>query len=367
MYKLSERGPGLGRLVRGPEAMAVQRERNPVLGSLSEIVSDPRHVTMDYDRLREFAHEHAHDRFVTPRWDEPIFLDVERKPQQAVDAAELLFVGNAINFQFTYLGEGREEKKYSFTSGGIQWRGAFGMWAALKNAFESGVPVTDPEFLAGMTLEDAAGVFRLGESHMPMVEERVRIFNEVGKVLIDKYDSSIWNVLEGTRDDRDRFRMFNGGKGLVERLVSDFPSFRDSAVYKGREVVFNKRAQLNAMMMHEKFLGMGIELFPEDDFDALTVAANYELPKMARKLGLLRYSDELARKVDGGIPIPYGGEEEMELRGSTIYACRHARNLINGERPAEFRIQDPHIDYLLFSLGRQCRDVRHHYTATTAY
>ena len=329
---------------------------------------DARHVKINYKTLQDFAMYRALDDFTLPIWDAPVFLKTDFKSEKAAkDAAELLFVGDSINFQFTYLGGDRKEKRYGFTYKGELWEGAFGMWAALTNAFESGVPVTDANFLSGMTREEFAGIFGLDKSFMPMVDERLEIFHEIGNVLTGKYGSSFWNVIEKSKDEEGRARIFNRGNGLVELLVRDFPSFKDQVVHRGRSVAFNKRAQLTAIMVYEKLLGMGVEIFPKEDVGLLTVAANYELPKMLRKLGILEYSEDLARKVDDGVQIAYGGEEEVEIRALTIYASMELVARINRHRPSGSHINALHIDYLLWSLGRSCKDVRHHYTATTAY
>ena len=360
--------PGLGEAARGSEALLVQISVNPVRESMHAVVLGASHVKINYGKLQEFAALHAQDDFKLPIWDAPVFLDTSSGSEAAAkEAAALIFVGDSINFQFTYLGDGGEEKKYGFTYKGVLWEGAFGMWAALKNAIESGVPMTDAGFLSRMTREELEKIFETSKSHLPMAEERLEIFHEVGRTLAEKYESSFWNIIEATRDGEGRARIFKGGEGLVERLVRDFPSFRDAARHHGTEVALNKRAQLTAIMVYEKLLGAGIEAFPKEDVDALTVAANYELPKMLRKLGILEYSEKLADKVDRGIQIPYGSEEEVEIRAMTIYASSALTTHINASRPEESKINALHMDYLLWSLGRSCKDVRHHYTTTIAY
>ena len=59
-------------------------------------------------------------------------------------------------------------------------------------------------------------------------------------VLTKKYDGQFSNFLKLSS------KAFNNGKGLVERLVVDFPSFKDLRIYEptNTEVKFYKRAQL---------------------------------------------------------------------------------------------------------------------------
>jgi hypothetical protein len=332
---------------------------------MEEILSQAQHVRINHGKMLEFAKLHAHDNFGLPRWDAPVFLETG----SIEDAARLLILGNSINFHYYVIKDGKFDN-YAFTYNGVRWEEAFGMWAALKNAFETGVPITNADFLSRMTPEEFAWVFRTDKSHLPMAEERLGIFRNLGNVLKKKYDSDFRSILEATRDGDGRCRIFNEGKGLVEILVRDFPHFRDEAKYNGMRAVFNKRAQLAAFMIYEKILDMsGTEIFPEEDVKALTVAPDYMLPMSERILGFLEYSEELANKVDNYIEIESGSHEEVEIRTATKKIAHDLAYFINRFRPDGPEICDIHMDYLLWQMGvsMPSKGIHPHNTLTTAY
>ncbi len=200
-------------------------------------------------------------------------------------------------------------------------------------------------------------------SPIPLLEERVAIFREVGTVLKEKYGGHFYNLLKDSN-----LRLFDNGRGLVERLLDDFPSFRDVEEYKGTIVVLDKRAQLAAAMLHEKLLDIGALAFPQSDTSQLTVFVNYELPKVLRALGVLEYSDQLAKRVDAQMEIPYGSHEEIEIRAVTLYAANRLEQEIGRINP-ESGVTALHVDFLLWNSGRKLdRKVhKHHLTRTTAY
>lgn len=82
---------------------------------------------------------------------------------------------------------------------------------------------------------------------------------------------------------------------LVSLLAGNFPGFRDHAIYRGQQVFFYKRAQIFAADIYGAFDGRGLGKFK--DIAELTMFADYRVPVVLRKLGVLRYSRELAEMV----------------------------------------------------------------------
>jgi hypothetical protein len=92
------------------------------------------------------------------------------------------------------------------------------------------------------------------------------------------------------------------------------PFFDDRGYYK--------RAQIAANDLHLA----GVVSYP--DVDRLTVFADNLLPHVLRVDGVLRYSAELAARIDARLPLTAGGDFERELRGCAVHACeRLAREL----------------------------------------
>lgn len=68
---------------------------------------------------------------------------------------------------------------------------------------------------------------------------RIAILREVGFVLLEKFQGKWINLFEEAN-----WRVFNNGKGIVEILAKNFPSFRDESLHQesGAMLKFYKRA-----------------------------------------------------------------------------------------------------------------------------
>jgi Potential Queuosine, Q, salvage protein family len=93
---------------------------------------------------------------------------------------------------------------------------------------------------------------------------------------------------------------------LAQRLTA-MPFFGDRGFYK--------RAQITANDLHLA----GVVEYP--DIERLTIFADNLVPHVLRLDGVLRYSDELARRIDAGIELPAGGRLEQEVRACAVHAC----------------------------------------------
>jgi hypothetical protein len=98
----------------------------------------------------------------------------------------------------------------------------------------------------------------------------------------------------------------------------------------------------------------------------LTVYADYKLPQVLRKLGILVYDDALSARVDGQAPIPAGSRMEVEIRAATVWAGEQLRRALLSRAP---EITAAHIDFWLWETGqrRSPEDRPYHRTLTTAY
>lgn len=100
--------------------------------------------------------------------------------------------------------------------------------------------------------------------------------------------------------------------------------------------------------------------------DQLTACADYKLPRVLRRLGILEYSEELAKQVDNKIEITKDSEEEIEIRANTIWAVELIRQglLQIGQKVMPIGIND-HL--WLMSQNKLSDDRPYHLTRTTAY
>lgn len=321
---------------------------NKVLESTKVLVENPKYVFIDKSKLEEVAERFSREELTIPSWDAPVYL--EGKSNEVID---FFLLGDSINFAYT---DFKTKQKFSSEYNRTEWKGAFGMRACLKKAYEAGIPILDGGYLKQISEEDMKRILK-GNFEIPLFYERLKIFREVGQVLCDKYSGHFYNLVE-----QSNHRLFSNGKGIVERLIQDFPSFDDSTEYNGGLVRFDKRAQLGPGELYGRFRNKGE--FKVDDIDELTVFADYVLPKGLRDLGILVYEKSLADKVDSEQIIQAESQEEIEIRASTIHAADDLVNKINKAR--DDKINALYIDYKLWSESR-VKKGPHHLTITTAY
>lgn len=318
---------------------------NPVLPSLKPILEDSKFVTTDEDAIRKIAPELAKEELSLPNWRAPVFIE-----EDSNRTIEFFFLGNTINFAFM---DFSSKQKFEIEYKG-NWTGAFGMFACLKRALDNEIPIWCPDYLENITFEQTEKLFS-GKIAMPMIMERKEIFNEVGKVLNDKY-RSFSNLVKASD-----YKAF-GGNGIVDRLVKDFSSFNDVSEFNGNELMFYKRSQLAVAMPFARL--RNTELFKIKDVDELTVFADYQLPKGLKRMGVLKYAESLDERIRKQEIIEKDSREELEIRAHTIYASDLLVKEIN--KRGEKKICALEMDYKLWSESRKSTEP-HHLTKTIFY
>ena len=314
-----------------------------ILDGVEWVATRSRHVQIDREYLLRAAMELEPERLRLPDWQVPVVPSW--RDERLVDFF-LLF--NAINF--CYWGQ----PKWTISYQGQPQDGAFGMMAALTRALDEGYPLLDGAFLARIGEDEFRHILR-GNVPIPLEGERWSILRECGPVLVREFGGRWHEVVR---------RAGGSAVRLVDLLVTRFPSWDDAAQFEGRRVAFYKRAQLAAGMVYQAFGGQGWGAF--EDFYRLTVYADYKLPQVLRKLGILVYDGELAALVDGQTPIPAGSRMEIEIRAATVWAGEQMRQALLDRAPW---ITATHIDFWLWETSqRKSRDdLPYHRTLTTAY
>jgi len=94
--------------------------------------------------------------------------------------------------------------------------------------------------------------------------------------------------------------------------------------------------------------------------------ADYRIPQVLKRLGILSYSKELADKINRGVLILKGSEEEVEMRANMVWAVQLMYEELKDRMPGILPIE---INDHLWLLRRQLfpDDNAHHRTLTTAY
>jgi hypothetical protein len=91
----------------------------------------------------------------------------------------------------------------------------------------------------------------------------------------------------------------------------------------------------------------------------VTAAADYQLPKILRAMGILKYSPWLESTVDEQRPVEENSVAERAIRAATVLACE--------ELAAHLQCSLPEIDFWLWVNRNQAREAKFHLTRTTAY
>ena len=317
--------------------------KKDIVASLQPLLDDLRYVSIDRERIASFCAHLKARHFPFPRWDHDFIY-----PALDETGVGYFMLFNALNF--CYWGSPKWEVEY----GGRAIDGAFGMLAALKRAIEEGIPILEGSFLEGIGTTELARVLR-GNVKIPLFEQRLVICREVGRILVKSFGGGFHRVVEEA-----------GGSAvkLAELLVSRFPSFDDSVLFENRRLLFHKRAQLAPAMIHERWQGKGPGVFT--DLDQLTVSADYKLPQVLRKLGILEYRGGLEVMVDENRVIPARSREELEIRAATIAVGEAMVEIL---APRLVGINSQRVDRLLWLVGQRKSpdDKPYHKTLTTAY
>ncbi|XP_058808462.1 queuosine 5'-phosphate N-glycosylase/hydrolase [Phymastichus coffea] len=247
--------------------------------------------------------------------------------------------------------------------------GYFALCAAIKRAVEEGVPITDAAFLSKVTEEEVRRILRPDEdsAETPLMKKRVENLNEIGRVLLDKYNGTFKECVKACN---------NSAEKLLKFIVTDFPCFRDEAVYKNQRVSFYKRAQILIGDIWACFNGKDLGEFK--DIDYITMFPDYRVPQVLLHYGTMEYSHSLMEKLLSEDELPHGSEEEIEIRGCSIEAVervvKETRYLIENDTTSDLRGLDCNsilVDHFLWDYRRkyakELETVPYHKTRTIFY
>jgi hypothetical protein len=252
-----------------------------------------------------------------------------------------------------------------------RWRVAYGegrhdgYWAlaaALHQALrEDAVPLWDARWLADVDEARLARVLRGDGRPIPLLAERARHLREAGAALLARWGGEFARLIEAAGGD---------AAALVERIVAEFPSFRDEAHWNGHPVRFWKRAQICAADLARLLPGAGPRAHPLGrlaGLDRLTAFADYKLPQVLRSLGILAYGPELARRVDAREPLAAGSPEEVEIRAATVWACELVARDLTQRRGTGPAVTAAEVDSRLWIAGQRAAGMQPYHRTRTVY
>lgn len=325
---------------------------NPYVKTLEPVWKNLDNVFVNKKKLRGLTGRMKKEELKIPAWAVPnVQPPIDCKPVEWIDFICWI---NTVNFAFTNFEKPYNKFTIEYPEGTFQ-RGAFALEASFLRAHKEVIPVFDAKYMSKISLEDVKYIFRpIDEEHkIPMIQERWKIFHEIGRVLLKKYKGS-WAKLF----IESSWRAFNNGNGIVEQLVANFSSFRDERFYKGYHLKFNKRAQLLVMMYRGRAVNSGGRMPEIKDIEDIGPIADYDVPKALKFLGVLEYSPEMEKAIQNHEVIQPGDPREVENRLAMSYVMKKICD--------EVRVSMAQADFYIWHMGKES-NAPHILVPTTDY
>lgn len=228
--------------------------------------------------------------------------------------------------------------------------GYFALCAALNRAMKEGLDITNAEYYSKITMETVRHIFRSddGETMVPLLEERLKCFHQVGQRLLEKWQGKFENVIKAAE---------GSALSLLKLIAQEFPCFRDEAEFCGQRVALYKRAQILVGDVWACFRGEGLGSFK--DLYNITMFADYRVPQVLVHFGSLEYTDELMQVLKSDTILKNGDPMEVEIRGASIYIVEQVKDKVLKELEEKYpNISKEHvnsilIDHFLWDYRRQ--------------
>jgi hypothetical protein len=324
---------------------------SPVLESLRYAIESSRDVQTHYEKIVEVASWMAYEELPMPEFTLPFGVG-QNNTDEAID---FIMVADTIDTAFT---DFSTHVKFQMDYGGRHWSDSEAEFACIKRAVDKGVPFLDGGYLARVTRSELNKVFE-GNIEMPMLDEKLEVLHQAGKVLEQKYNGRYHHFVKACSP-----KLYDNGNGLIDRLVTEFPRFNDVSMLDGHEIKFYKLAQLGVWMMYSSLHRDG--KFRLDDPQKMTAFADYIVPVALRLHGITSYSERLEKAIDTHQLIPRDFRWEIEIRAHCIYATALLTEEINKLRPPDAQVIIPQID-ARFWTHFHTTTWPHHLTRTIMY
>jgi hypothetical protein len=302
-----------------------------VMDLSAELMEDSRYVTYDEKRITEVAGN------LKKKIDEqkefwmgyPIWFEPEARGKKEIDYMLLSYelMAGAVNYQYWY----------ATTDIRPNDSGATKMYDMLDESFELAGSIHSVGHR--VVCEDACRHFirMIATQRLPNAEKRIHHVQEILDSMTDG-PNILSNMVDAIHLDALAVDTF------LRTIVTTYPGFAGD--------MFLKRPFLVAMMLYRR-----VQWFKKD-IHTLPIPADYQVPKMLRWLGCIKYSKELSDMISNDVLIPAGSLIEAEIRAATVEACKLLA-LSSGLSMCD-------VDTYLWLNRKQCTD-KFHLTNTTDY
>ncbi len=318
-----------------------------ILSSLRPVIEHPQFVTFDGVATQRFVdlltaadfagHARTHESMPASFTEQ--------------DYVGFTVVSSAINFCFW------GSPKWTIDVDGQKHDGSYALYQALFRALREDYRLHDPHYLETIPESDFAHILR-GTLEIPLFAERLAILRSLGKRMRERFAGDWMQVLaQGNYDAPE----------IVRVLVREMPDiWNDEIDFEGNKVRFFKRVQLVPAYVSSEISHIDLLQKKITNLASLDAPADYKLPQMLRKFGVMNYSPDLAARVDSLTEIPQGSREETEIRAFTIESVRRMTELAQKLFPGAHAMKVHEILWLK-SQNPEPGDKPYHRTRTIWY
>ncbi len=315
-------------------------------GLLNYVNKKSKYVLIDNQALDLFVKNFTHTKI--SHWCKIYPLGYKRRKKDEDEADFLFLIGSQA---FCFWGF---PNKWTINYKGKKLDGWWALVASFEKALEKGLPILNGNYLAQLSLQDLKNIF-FGHPEIPLLTQRKKILNRIGVTLADKYENRFHNFLKSCKSEAFE---------LLCNIADEFYGFDDTAIYKGKRILFYKKAQV--VLTDINFILNNKGLGKIKNIEKLPGHADYKIPAILRKLGILIYNKELSDKVDQRIEITSGSVEEIEIRANMLLATHIISDKLKSKYP---QINPVIINGVLWSMSQRKEpgDKPYHLTRTIYY
>src|SRR6266436_2998745 len=204
---------------------------SPVLDSLQPVIEHSRDVRTDVDKIVDVAKWMAYEELPMPDYQMPFGVG----QGSADDVIDFILTADCVDTAFT---DFSTHVKFQVDYAGRHWSDSDALFACMKRAMDTGIPIVDGKFLSRVTRPELERIFA-GNIELPMLDEKMQVWRQVGAVLAEKYDGRFHNFVKSCPH-----RLYDNGAGIIDRMVREFPRFNDISQYDDATIKFYKLPQL---------------------------------------------------------------------------------------------------------------------------
>lgn len=235
--------------------MAFSVDRNVLINSCKKLLSSGVHLEIASDSEFEEIIKKENLRKKIEKFDAFTQWKENELNPQIFDsfAIDWIFLCDLLNFSFW-----KDENAKDFFDVEFNGKVYRNYWSLPATLNKNANFLIDPQFYSQITAEQFDQIF---SPNIPLKEERIRLMNEAGKVLVDNYEGSFAGFLKGF-ESKDAWSFINC-------LLNEFPSFRD--FNEKNSTWFLKRAQI---LVADLWAASDAKFF-NDSINELTIFADY--------------------------------------------------------------------------------------------